>query len=174
MLNSEESNKILTEVIRRQMAILGPDITLAKVKNVPGLEVDANGIVIKAEGDTQIILQNLINQFVELSGLIVKKTMESIIMGTAGAAKAAVQQAASPPLAEVSTQQTQGQGQVPEGYSGTQPQVSPQTQPQPQTQAKTQNDPDSNIASANKDIEDLNKMLNNLNYNPPQAGGNKQ
>jgi len=79
----EDYNALLTELIKKQILILGADITLATVKNVPGLEVDGWGTVNKVTGDPQVVLQNLINQFVELSGLIVKKTLESIMTITA-------------------------------------------------------------------------------------------
>ncbi|RJP45875.1 MAG: hypothetical protein C4584_02535 [Armatimonadetes bacterium] len=77
--------KLFTELIKKQMVVLGPDITMAKVKNVPGLVVDGKtGEVVSIDGDHQAMLQNLINQFVELSGLIVKKTMESILSNYPG------------------------------------------------------------------------------------------
>lgn len=95
--------KLFSELIKKQMLVLGPDITLAKVKNVIGLTVDVNGDVIKLEGDPQQMLQGLINQFVELSGMIVKKTMESILtsypgmmaMATSGAFAGGMQVATS-------------------------------------------------------------------------------
>ena len=68
--------KAISELIRRQMVILGPDITMARVKNVLGIQVDANGEVISIDRDPQVVLTDLTNQFVELSGLIVKKTMQ--------------------------------------------------------------------------------------------------
>lgn len=71
--------KMFTELIRRQMLVLGSEITLSKVKNVKGIIVDGNGEVTQIDGDPQQLMQELINQFVELSGLIVKKTMESIM-----------------------------------------------------------------------------------------------
>lgn len=71
--------QLFTQLIKKQMLVLGPDITLAKVRNVVGLTVDINGDVQKIDGDPQALLQSLINQFVELSGMIVKKTMESIL-----------------------------------------------------------------------------------------------
>ncbi|OIP57524.1 MAG: hypothetical protein COX79_02120 [Candidatus Levybacteria bacterium CG_4_10_14_0_2_um_filter_36_16] len=71
--------QLFTEIIHKQIVILGPDITIAKVKNVHGIEVDNTGQVTALTGDPQILLQALISQFVELSGLIVKKTMESIL-----------------------------------------------------------------------------------------------
>ena len=71
--------KLLTEVIQKQMVILGPSITLAKARNVKGLTVDDNGTVISIEGQPQALIQGLIDQFVQLSGLIVKKTMEPLL-----------------------------------------------------------------------------------------------
>lgn len=76
--------KLFSQLIKKQILVLGPDITLAKVRNVTGLTVDINGDVQKIEGDPQIMLQALINQFVELSGMIVKKTMESILTSYPG------------------------------------------------------------------------------------------
>jgi len=77
-------NSLFSQLIKKQMLVLGPDITLAKVKNVIGITVDINGDVQKIEGDPQKLLQGLINQFVELSGMIVKKTMESILTSYPG------------------------------------------------------------------------------------------
>jgi hypothetical protein len=77
-------NKLFSELIKKQMMVLGPDITLAKVKNVTGITVTPAGEVQKIEGDPQQLLQALINQFVELSGMIVKKTMESILTSYPG------------------------------------------------------------------------------------------
>ena len=75
----EDSRATFTAVIKKQMEILGSDITLARVRNVPGIKVDQEGNVISGEGETQFLLEQLTNQFVELSGLIIKKTMESIL-----------------------------------------------------------------------------------------------
>ena len=75
----DDSKQIITQIIKKQMEILGADITLARVRNVPGIKVDESGNVVSIEGNTQILLSQLMNQFVELSGMIVKKTMESIL-----------------------------------------------------------------------------------------------
>ncbi len=71
--------KLLTEVIQKQMVILGPTITLAKARNVKGLTVDDNGNVTQIDGQPQELIQRLVDQFVQLSGLIVKKTMEPLL-----------------------------------------------------------------------------------------------
>lgn len=82
--NDTDYKALFSQLIKKQMLVLGPDITLAKVKNVMGLSVDVNGDVLKMDGDPQQMLQALINQFVELSGMIVKKTMESILTSYPG------------------------------------------------------------------------------------------
>jgi hypothetical protein len=71
--------KVLTDVIKKQMIILGPNITLAKARNVPGLTINDDGTVTDIQGHPQELIQGLIDQFVQLSGLIVKKTMEPLL-----------------------------------------------------------------------------------------------
>jgi len=102
--SDSDYKKIFTELIRKQMVVLGPDITLAKVKNVQGIQINEQGEVVGIQGDPQSILQLLINQFVELSGLIVKKTMESILTtypGMAGIATSAIAGNVSTPPQQV-------------------------------------------------------------------------
>lgn len=74
-----DHQKLLTEVIKKQIVILGPDITLAKARNVEGLTVSDDGTVTGLSGDPAVITQKLVEQFMELSGLIVKKTMEPLL-----------------------------------------------------------------------------------------------
>lgn len=71
--------KLLSEVIKKQIVILGPDITLAKARNVKGLTISDDGTVTAISGSPQFLTQQLVEQFMELSGLIVKKTMEPLL-----------------------------------------------------------------------------------------------
>jgi hypothetical protein len=75
----KDYKKLLTEVIQKQMVILGPGITLSKARNVKGLVVDDSGTVTAIDGPPQELIQGLIDQFVQLSGLIVRKTMEPLL-----------------------------------------------------------------------------------------------
>jgi hypothetical protein len=75
----EDYKKLLTQVIQKQIVILGPTITLAKARNVKGLSISDDGTVISMQGQPQDLIQGLIDQFVQLSGLIVKKTMEPLL-----------------------------------------------------------------------------------------------
>lgn len=75
----QDYKKLLTEVIKKQIVILGPGITLAKARNVKGLTISDDGTVTDMQGQPQELIQALIEQFVQLSGLIVKKTMEPLL-----------------------------------------------------------------------------------------------
>jgi len=71
--------QLLTDVIKKQVVILGPAITIAKARNVKGLTVSDDGTVTDIQGAPQEIIQSLIDQFIQLSGLIVRKTMEPLL-----------------------------------------------------------------------------------------------
>lgn len=69
---------IISEIIARQSIILGPDIAVLKARGVPGLKVNDEGKVVDIEGDGNAVLQQLVNTYVELSGMIVKNALGSI------------------------------------------------------------------------------------------------
>ncbi|MBP9719160.1 MAG: hypothetical protein KBD46_01720 [Candidatus Levybacteria bacterium] len=99
--NLGDHQKLLTEVIKKQIVILGPDITLAKARNVAGLTIADDGTVTAMTGDPKLLTQQLVNQFMELSGLIVKKTMEPLLassMDSDDSAKAAVAAVVTAPV----------------------------------------------------------------------------
>lgn len=77
--DSDTYKKLLTEIIQRQIVVLGPDIALIKARAVPGLEVESDGTVTKIEQNPSEILRKLIDEYVSLSGLIVKTTMEPLL-----------------------------------------------------------------------------------------------
>lgn len=81
-----EFQKLLTEVIKKQIIVLGPDITLAKARNVKGLSIADDGTVTHFVGNPKELIQDLVDQFVQLSGLIVKKTMEPLLSNYPGLA----------------------------------------------------------------------------------------
>lgn len=102
----QDYKKLLTDVIKKQMVILGPQITLAKARNVKGLTVADDGTVTDMQGPAQELIQSLIDQFVQLSGLIVKKTMEPLLSVYPDGAKAITGETA-PSQPQVIPNQTQ-------------------------------------------------------------------
>lgn len=83
LLNNAGQNtdykKVISDVIKKQIVILGPAITITKARNVKGLTVADDGTVTDINGSPQEIIQALIDQFIQLSGLIVRKTMEPLL-----------------------------------------------------------------------------------------------
>lgn len=71
--------QLLTETLQKQMVILGPTITLAKAKHVTGLHITADGRVTGIDGNPQEVSIKLLEQFRELSPLMVKKTMKPLL-----------------------------------------------------------------------------------------------
>jgi len=106
--------QLLTEVIKKQMVILGPNITLTKARNVSGLTVSDDGTVTDMKGSPQEMIQALIDQFVQLSGLIVKKTMEPLLNLRSDDANIATAVAPSPipPAQNIIPDAQQGQKSV--------------------------------------------------------------
>lgn len=78
MNDKQQYIALINEIIEKQSIILGPDIALLKAKNVPGLDVSPEGKVLDVQGDAQEKLKGLVDQYVELSGLIVKNALGSI------------------------------------------------------------------------------------------------
>ncbi|NLE07397.1 MAG: hypothetical protein GX627_02190 [Parcubacteria group bacterium] len=76
--NNVDYKQIITEIIKKQIVILGPQIAILKARGVEGLKVSDEGEVISVEGPGQIILQKLIDEYVLLSGEIVKNAVNSI------------------------------------------------------------------------------------------------
>ena len=69
---------LINEIINKQSIILGPEISLLKARNVRGLVFSNDGKVTDVQGNAEEKLQKLVDQYVELSGLIVKNALVSI------------------------------------------------------------------------------------------------
>ncbi|OHA94505.1 MAG: hypothetical protein A3E02_02525 [Candidatus Zambryskibacteria bacterium RIFCSPHIGHO2_12_FULL_38_34] len=70
--------QMLTEIIKKQIVILGPQMAVLKARAVPGLKVSDQGEVTSVSGPEQVVLQKLIDEYVALSGEIVKNAVNSI------------------------------------------------------------------------------------------------
>ncbi len=77
MGKKEDYIDLMSEIIEKQTVILGPDIATLKARSVPAL-VFNDGKVVDIKGDMDQALQTLIDEYVELSGLIVKNALGSI------------------------------------------------------------------------------------------------
>lgn len=75
METKEHYQNLITEIIRKQMDILGPEIAVRKAMKVSGLKVKETGEVQALEGDPQQVLHKLIDEYIALSGEIVKNIL---------------------------------------------------------------------------------------------------
>lgn len=80
MEEKEQYKALMSEVIQKQSIILGPEMAFSRAKGVEGLSLSDDGKVTDIQGDPQTILEKLIDQYVELSGLIVKNALSSVFL----------------------------------------------------------------------------------------------
>jgi len=78
MPSREQYLELMTEIIQKQIAVLGPDMALLKAEQIPGLKLDKTGRVLSISGSEQEILQELIDRYIELSGQIVRNILNPV------------------------------------------------------------------------------------------------
>lgn len=78
MTSGADYNSLITDIVHKQMDILGPEIAVRIANKVPGLKITNDGKVSSIQGDEQQVLQNLIDQYIGLSGQIVKNILEPV------------------------------------------------------------------------------------------------
>lgn len=74
----EQYKSLMSEIIAKQIVILGPQIAIIKARGIGGLAIDESGKVTDVKGEPAEALQSLIDVYVNLSGLIVKNALGSI------------------------------------------------------------------------------------------------
>lgn len=79
MPDHEEYKKMLTDLIQKQMVVLGPNIALDKARKVAGLKVSGDGTVLDMDGDPPMVLKGVANEYMNLSGQIAQMTLNSLL-----------------------------------------------------------------------------------------------
>lgn len=79
MSDHEEYKKMLTDLVQKQMVVLGPNIALDKARKIYGLEVGDDGTVLEIKGDPQMILKAVANEYMALSGQIAQMTLNTLV-----------------------------------------------------------------------------------------------
>ncbi|PIR96756.1 MAG: hypothetical protein COT91_05005 [Candidatus Doudnabacteria bacterium CG10_big_fil_rev_8_21_14_0_10_41_10] len=78
MPNEQQYKDLISEIVKKQILILGPDVALLKAGSISGLKLDKEGGVVNMSGEQQDILQQLVDQYIELSGQIVKNVLKPV------------------------------------------------------------------------------------------------
>lgn len=71
--------KMLSDLIKKQIVILGPNIALDKARKVPGLKVEDSGEVSSITGDAKLVLKGVANEYMNLSGQIAQMTLNTLL-----------------------------------------------------------------------------------------------
>jgi len=78
-MTADDYKKLIEEIVAKQMDILGPDMAVRKAQNVAGLKLDDQGKILSLdESDAQNILQKLVDEYIALSGAIVKNILDPV------------------------------------------------------------------------------------------------
>ena len=79
MSDHEQYKQMLTDLIQKQMVVLGPNISLDKARKVPGMKIADDGTVMDISGDPQLVLKGVANEYMQLSGQIAQMTLNSLV-----------------------------------------------------------------------------------------------
>lgn len=79
MSDNDQYKQMLTDLIQKQMVVLGPNIALDKARKIPGLKIGDDGTVIDISADPQLVLKGVANEYMQLSGQIAQMTLNSLV-----------------------------------------------------------------------------------------------
>jgi hypothetical protein len=79
MTDTQVYTTMLTDYVKKQMIILGPNVALGTAKKVAGLTLTDDGSVTAVEGDPNLMLQAVKNAFMNLTGEIAQMTFQKVL-----------------------------------------------------------------------------------------------
>lgn len=79
MAIEEDYQALLSDLVKKQMVMLGPGVALTQARKVASLTVAADGQVTAISGDPQVALSELTGVYMNLSGQIAQVTLESLL-----------------------------------------------------------------------------------------------
>lgn len=75
----EQYKSIITDLIKKQVVILGPSVALGTAKKIAGLTISNDGTVTDVTSDPHAALSALAQGYMSLSGQIAQNTLSSIL-----------------------------------------------------------------------------------------------
>ena len=79
MASQEDYQSLLSDLVKKQMVMLGPGVALSKARKIASLTVADDGTVRAIAGDPQSALNELANEYMSLSGQIAQTTLNSLL-----------------------------------------------------------------------------------------------
>lgn len=78
MASVEDYKNLINDILTKQAVVLGQDIVMLKARNVAGLNLTTDGKVDSIEGKPEEVLQKLVDEYIALSGQIVKNILNPV------------------------------------------------------------------------------------------------
>lgn len=75
----EQYKNVLTDLIKKQMVMLGPSVALGTARKVTELIISEDGTVSEIKGDPKAAMNGLVQAYMTLSGQIAQNTLNSIL-----------------------------------------------------------------------------------------------
>lgn len=79
MLMNEDYQNLLSDLVKKQMVMLGPGVALSNARKIGAITISDDGSVSAISGDPQAALQALARQYMNLSGQIAQTTLTSLL-----------------------------------------------------------------------------------------------
>lgn len=79
MDQKQQYQSLLSDLIKKQMVMLGPSVAVGQARKVVGLTVLDDGTVTAIEGEPQQVLSSVAKQFMALSGAIAQMTLDLVV-----------------------------------------------------------------------------------------------
>lgn len=79
MAIKEDYQALFSDLIKKQMVMLGPNVALSNARKVTALTVADDGQVTAVAGDPQTALAELAGVYMDLSGQIAQATLASLL-----------------------------------------------------------------------------------------------
>lgn len=77
--NQEDYKSLLSDLIKKQIVMLGPQVALAKARKTGLISVSGAGTVSEINGAPQEALSRLAEEYMSLSGQIANATIKSLL-----------------------------------------------------------------------------------------------
>ena len=75
----DDYKKVFSEIIQKEIAVFGPTISFSRIQEIPRLHINEKGEIVSFDGDGLEILHKLIDQTVELSDIVGKQIIDSVL-----------------------------------------------------------------------------------------------
>lgn len=75
----EQYKELITEIIKKQIVILGKDLALIKARNVSAITIDSDGIVLSVSGNPQQALNHIMSEYSSLLGATAKNIVKPVL-----------------------------------------------------------------------------------------------